>query len=168
MGKDVQGEKTGNVRTARLVGGIALIVLGIPMMFSKPLVGAIFIALGAFMLAHHFKNEGKKGKKTGPAGSNDQASGLMLFFLAAGAILSAPHAAFAFIQPASGSMGYNVYSTTQSIYVGAIGYSCAAAAVGWGIHELIKTRIWGMLGSFGAAAILANLDKVLISMGMVR
>ena len=161
MEKDVQGKQKVN-KTFGFVLGAVLMVLGVMMLFNGTNTGILFVVSGAFVVSWAMK----KGRQK--AASKD-APGLMLFFMAAGAVLSIPHAAFAFTTPAAGSFGYNFYDLVSNQMIqGAIGWSAAAIAAGFGIHELVKGRLWGTVAGFVAAGALANLPSIVTTLGVIR
>ena len=164
MEKEAKGKQARN-KVLGVAIGIAMMVLGVPMLIHGTMSGLLFVVAGVFVLAWSLKNRSKQkaGKEDG------QGQALMFFFIAASAAILAPHAAFAFTSPAAGSFGYNFYDlTSNKIATGAIGWTAAAVALGFGIHELIRGRLWGTIASFLAAGGLANLPAIVTTLGVIR
>lgn len=165
MEKDVQCKPKMN-KTFGVVLGAALMVLGVLMLFNGTNTGILFVVSGGFVV---FWSKSRRRQKA--ASKDAPGLGLMLFFMAAGAVLSIPHAALAFTTPAAGSFGYDFYNLiggSGGIATGAIGWSAAALAAGFGIHELVKGRLWGTIAAFLAAGGLANLPAIVTTLGVIR
>ncbi len=145
--------------------GIAMMLSGIPMLFHGTTSGLMFVVAGVFVFAWSLKNRDKRN--AGKEGGQGQA--LMLFFLAASAVILAPHSAFAFVTPSTGSFGYSFYDLiSNKIVSGAVGWTAAACALGFGIHELIHGKLWGTIAAFLAAGGLANLNSIVTTLGVIR
>ncbi|MDA8091575.1 MAG: hypothetical protein M0Z61_15310 [Nitrospiraceae bacterium] len=164
MEKEAQGKQAKN-KVLGVAIGIAMMVSGVPMLFHGTTAGLMFVVAGVFVLAWSLKNRSKQ------KANKEEVQGLMLMlcFMAATAVILAPHAAFAFVTPGTGSFGYSFYDLiSNKIVAGAIGWTAAACALGFGIHELIHGKLWGTIAAFLAAGGLANLNSIVTTLGVIR